>query len=148
MIQVSSVIIEMSANLHDKMVDHAKVELPYEACGLFGGPAGSPLITRFYPMRNVAESREIYVIDSHEMMAVERDADTNDLTIKGVMHSHPHTIGYPSSTDIDDAARFDPFGVWYFIIVSLLPVKPSLRVFHIVDGEVTEGTIHITDLEG
>ena len=131
-------MLEMSARMHAAMVAHAIAGLPHEACGLFAGQPGSDRIERFFPMRNAAESREIYVLDGLEMMDVERTADDAGLTVMGVMHSHTHTTNYPSPTDIADAARFDPFGAWRFIIVSLRHPEPSLRSYRILDGNVDE----------
>ena len=136
-------MLEMSADMHDAMVAHAIAGLPHEACGLFAGLSGSNRVDRFFAMRNAAESREIYVLDGLEMMDVERTADEAGLTVMGVMHSHTHTTNYPSPTDIADAARFDPFGMWHFVIVSLRHPEPSLRSFRILDGEVTEEPVAI-----
>ena len=137
-------MLEMSARMHAQMVAHAIAGLPNEACGLFAGPFGSDRAERFYPMRNAAESREIYVLDGVEMMSVERAADAAGLTLMGVMHSHTHSTNYPSPTDVADAARFDPFGTWRFVIVSLRHADPSLRSFRILDGEVTEEPVTVT----
>ncbi len=68
----------------------------------------------------------------------------------GVMHSHTHTTNYPSPTDIGDAERFDPFGLWHFVIVSLKHPDPSLRSFRIQEGrpaaerEVMEEPVVVT----
>lgn len=136
-------MLEMSAALHAEMVAHAIAGLPHEACGLFAGRPGADRVERFYPMRNAAESREIYVLDGREMMGVERTADDAGLAVMGVMHSHTHTTNYPSPTDIADAARFDPFGAWRFVIVSLRHPEASLRSYRILDGTVTEEPVAI-----
>ncbi len=136
-------MLEMSVEIHAAMVAHAIAGLPHEACGLFAGQPGFDRVQRFFPMRNAAESREIYVLDGLEMMDVERTADEAGLTVMGVMHSHTHTTNYPSPTDIADAARFDPFGMWHFVIVSLRHPEPSLRSFRILDGNVTEEPVEI-----
>ena len=133
----------MSAQMHLSMVAHAVAGLPNEACGLFAGLPGSNRVEQFFGMRNAAESREIYVLDGLEMMDVERTADDAGLTIMGVMHSHTHTTNYPSPTDVTDAARFDPFGMWHFVIISLRHPEPSLRSFRILEGQVTEEPVEI-----
>ncbi len=125
------------------MIGHAVRGLPNEACGLIVGMFGSDRVERFFPMRNAAESSRIYELDSHEMMAVEREVDEGGLAIIGVMHSHTHTINYPSPTDVADAARFDPFGSWQFVIVSLKDPDPSLRSYRILDGEITEQSVRV-----
>ena len=131
--------------MYVSMVAHAIAGLPNEACGLFAGLPGSQRVEQFFPMRNAAESRQIYRLDGAEMMAVERSADEAGLTVMGVMHSHTHTTNYPSPTDIADAARFDPFGTWRFVIVSLRHSHPSLRSFRILDGDVTEESVAVTE---
>ena len=77
-------------------------------------------------------------------MSVEEAAERQGLAIIGVMHSHTHTTNYPSPTDVADAARFDPFGVWHFIIVSLKHADPSLRCYKILGETITEETVTIT----
>jgi proteasome lid subunit RPN8/RPN11 len=136
-------VLQIPASVHAEMVGHAILGLPDEACGLFAGPFGGAIVQRFFPMDNVAKSSQIYQLDGQEMMAVERTADDAGLSLMGVMHSHTHTTNYPSPTDVADAARFDPFGSWSFIIVSLKHADPSLRSFRILDGEVTEEPVRI-----
>ncbi len=136
-------MLEMSSAVQHQMVAHAIAGLPHEACGLYAGLPGSARVERFFGMRNAAESREIYVLDGLEMINVERTAEAAGLNVMGVMHSHTHTTNYPSPTDVADAARFDPFGMWHFVIVSLRHPVPSLRSFRIHDGEVTEEPVTI-----
>jgi len=133
----------LPAAIHSEMVGHAIIGLPDEACGLFAGAYGSDRIDRFFPMVNTAKSSQIYELDGAEMMKVEKTADEAGLAVMGVMHSHTHTTNYPSPTDVADAARFDPFGAWRFIIVSLKHADPSLRSYWIRDGEITEERIVI-----
>ena len=96
-------------------------------------------------MRNAAASSRIYTLDPQEMMDVERTADDAGVAIIGVMHSHTHSTNYPSPTDVEDAARFDPFGTWHFVIVSLKHEDPSLRSYRILNGDITEERVQIVD---
>ncbi len=136
-------MLEITAAAHDAMVAHAIRELPNEAAGLFAGVAGSNLIEKFSPMTNKAESTQIYQLDGAEMMAVEKANDDAGLLVMGVMHSHTHTPNYPSPTDVADAAHFDPFGSWLFIIVSLRDPDPSMRGYRIMDGEIAEEPLSV-----
>ena len=133
----------MDAGIHAAMVAHALAGLPDEACGLFVGEYGSHRVERFYPMSNAAASARVYRLDAIEMLTVERAAEAAGLAVIGVMHSHTHTTNYPSPTDIADAARFDPFGMWHFVIVSLRHPDPSLRSFRIADGRVAEEPVSL-----
>lgn len=127
------------------MLAHAVAGLPNEACGLFAAPVGTTSVDSFHPMTNIAESSQIYQLDGHEMLEVEAAADSSGRQVLGVMHSHTHTSAYPSPTDVEDAARFDPFGAWHFVIVSLKHADPVLRSFRIVDGEITEEPVSVED---
>ena len=131
--------------MHAEMVGHAILGLPDEACGLFAGAFGGDRVERFFPMTNAARSSRIYELDGQESMDVERAADEVGLAAIGVMHSHTHTTNYPSPTDLADAARFDPFGAWRFVIVSLRHADASLRSYRILDGEITEERVAIVD---
>ncbi len=130
------------------MVAHALRGQPAEACGLFGGvypaPGDPTVVSEFWPMTNAAASTQLYLLDGQEQLRVERAADLAGLAVLGVMHSHTHTSAYPSPTDVADAARFDPFGSWWFVIVSLKHPEPSLRAFRIdteAGGIITESPV-------
>jgi [CysO sulfur-carrier protein]-S-L-cysteine hydrolase len=136
-------VLEIPASIHAEMVGHAILGLPDEACGLFAGAFGGDRVERFFPMTNTAMSSQLYELDAQEMMDVERAADDAGIALLGVMHSHTHTTNYPSPTDVADAARFDPFGAWRFIIVSLKHPDPSLRSYRILDAEITEEPVTV-----
>jgi len=125
------------------MLAHAYDGLPNEACGLFAGAFGSSHVESFHPMTNAAESQQIYTLDDQEYLDVESRTDEGGQAILGVMHSHTHTTAYPSPTDVEDAARFDPFGTWFFVIVSLKHPEPALRAYTILDDAITE---HLVDV--
>ena len=42
-----------------------------------------------------------------------------------------------------EAARFDPFGVSIFVIVSLKHSDPVLRAYRILDGDITEVPVEV-----
>ena len=130
--------LTLTDKVQQAMVDHALAGLPNEACGLFSGTAGGTTIDAFHPMANAAASREIYLLDGQEQLKVEHAVDEAGRAVLGVMHSHTHTEAYPSPTDVDDASRFDPLGIWFFVIVTLKDPDPSVRAYRIVDGEITE----------
>ena len=108
------------------------------------GPLGTTTVDTFYPLTNVARSSQIYQLDGQEMLDAEAAADGSEREVLGVMHSHTHTSAYPSPTDVADAAGFDPFGAWHFVIVSLKHADPVLRSFTILDGEISEETVIVS----
>ncbi|MGI9600662.1 MAG: Mov34/MPN/PAD-1 family protein [Acidimicrobiales bacterium] len=138
-------MLTVTADVYRQMLAHAYDGLPNEACGMFAGVYGSDRVDIFYPMKNAAESQKIYLLDGHEQLAVEKAADDAGLSLMGVMHSHTHTTAYPSPTDVEDAARFDPFGAYYFVIVSLKHPEPALRAYKMLDGEITEHLVELAN---
>ena len=140
-------VLPLTADVHAAMVDRALTQDPAEACGLFTGQPGTLVVDGYHPMANVADPDEawkLYVLDGQEMIDVESEADAAGRAVLGVMHSHTHTTAYPSPTDVADAARFDPFGAWVFVIVSLKHPDPVLRAYRILEGEVTEVPVSVS----
>ena len=135
-------MLRLPGAIRTELVAHAIGGLPNEACGVFAAEAGpntgAVVVERFFPIRNAAESQKIYTLDPDEYLAAEKVADDSGKMIVGVMHSHTHSTAYPSPTDVADAANFDPFGAWHFIIVSLKHADPGLRSYRIVDGNISE----------
>ena len=136
----------LTNDVYRAMVDRALTETPNEACGLFTGAPGGLWVDGYHPMTNAADPDEawkLYLLDGQEMLDVEAAADADGRAVLGVMHSHTHTEAYPSPTDVADASRFDPFGAWVFVIVSLQHPDPVLRAYRILDGEITEVLVEV-----
>ena len=139
-------ILTLTSDVHAAMVDRALTQMPDEACGLFTGAPGTLYVDGYHPMANTADPDEawkLYVLDGQEMLDVEAEADAAGRAVLGVMHSHTHTTAYPSPTDVADAGRFDPFGAWIFVIVSLKHLDPVLRAYRILDGDITEVPVEV-----
>lgn len=127
------------------MVAHAYAGLPLEACGLFAGAVdserGDGTVHRFYPTENEAASSKLYTVPGKAFLQSDRDAEDNGWQLLGVMHSHTHTDAYPSATDVAQA----PDPEWHYVIVSLRDDLPSLRSYRIVEGEIIEEPVELTD---
>ena len=136
-------MLRLSGEVYAQVIAHALSGLPNEACGLMAAPAGSEQVDRFFPVRNAAESSQIYRLDDAEYLQVERTADEEGLALVAVMHSHTHTTAYPSPTDVRDATEFDPFGALLYVIVSLKDPEPSLRCYRILDGAIAEEPVAV-----
>ncbi|MDE0217264.1 MAG: M67 family metallopeptidase [bacterium] len=136
-------MLRLSGEVYSEVIAHAISGLPNEACGLLATPAGQDQVTRFFPVRNAAESSHIYRLDDAEYLQVERTADEEGLVLVAVMHSHTHTTAYPSPTDVRDATAFDPFGALLYVIVSLKDPEPALRCYRILDGAIAEEPVAV-----
>lgn len=117
------------------MVGDCYDKLPYEACGLLAGKAADAAVC--YPITNAAASSRIYELDPREHLRADRDAENNGNELIGVYHSHTHTLGYPSPTDV--AAAPDP--AWHYVLVSFADEAPSVRSYRIIDGNITEESV-------
>lgn len=130
------------------MVAHARADHPDEACGVIAGPAGSDRPTRFIPMVNAARSPTFYEFDSHDLLQLYKSFDANDEDPVVIYHSHTATEAYPSRTDVSYAS--EPFA--HYVLVSTRETGPEdgpyeLRSFRIVDGEITEEEIKISQAQ-
>ena len=132
---------------YDAIVAHAKRDHPDEACGIVAGPEGSDVPTRFVPMTNAAGSPTFYEFDSTELLALYKDMWAREEEPVVVYHSHTATEAYPSRTDVGLAS--EPGA--HYVLVSTRehgnndgPVE--FRSYRIVDGEVTEEEVAVTDV--
>ncbi len=124
------------------MTDHARRDHPDEACGVIAGPAGSDTPTRFIPMVNAARSTTFYEFDSLDLLKLYREMDANDEEPVVVYHSHTATEAYPSRTDISYASEPNA----HYVLLSTRDENiTDVRSFRIIDGEVTEEEVRITD---
>ena len=127
-------MLRLTHDAYLTMIGHAYDGLPDEACGLLVGHLDEGSAPTFEPCRNAAESSRIYTIDPKDHLRIDRAAEKAGRAIVGVMHSHTHTEGYPSPTDVAQA----PDPAWHYVIVSLRDEQPMLRSYRIVDGGIAE----------
>jgi proteasome lid subunit RPN8/RPN11 len=130
-------MISISPEVLESIIEHAKHELPNEACGYLSGKDGH--ITKNYRLTNIDHSPEHFSFDPVEQFATIKKARKEGLEILANYHSHPETPARPSVEDIKLA--FDP-NIYYFI-VSLAGSKPDVKAFRIVKGFVEKIEIHI-----
>ncbi len=127
-------MITITRDIKEKMLQHARNVLPYEACGVISGSADrGPL--QFYPARNELQSTTRYHIDPHDLYRIIMDIENQGHEIWGIFHSHPASPAYPSETDLKQSYYPDA----YYLIASFSDArKPELRAFKIADIQVEE----------
>ncbi|MDD6488642.1 MAG: M67 family metallopeptidase [Clostridia bacterium] len=86
---------------YEKILNHAKSELPNEACGLIAGEIkdGNKLIKKVYLLTNTDRSNEHFSIDPKEQLSAIKDMRENNLVPLGNWHSHPESPSRPSEED-------------------------------------------------
>ncbi len=130
-------MILLEKKILDQMVADALDGYPLEACGLLGGSVdgqGTVRIDSCYPTFNVAASARLYEVDPSGLLRADRAAEEAGTELVGVYHSHTHTEGRPSPTDVIQA----PDPEWHYVLVSLRDVHPSVRSWRIRDGKTKE----------
>lgn len=133
--------IRLDADLYGQMLAHAYECHPEESCGLLAGPSPSD-IRRVFPTTNVLHSSTNYTIDPTQHLHAVREADAHDWEVIGVFHSHPHTEGYPSVTDVTLA----PDPSWLYVIIGMEHIDaPTVRAYRIVAGKITEELLDIQE---
>jgi proteasome lid subunit RPN8/RPN11 len=104
---------------------------PLEACGVLLGESVAAPVRGFRPIRNAADSSRVFTLDPLGFDRADRAAERDGLQIVGVVHSHTHTVAYPSPTD--RAEMVNPLipADWHWAIVSLGWGLPELRSFSV-----------------
>ena len=140
-------VLSLDRAIADAIVAHARRDHPDEACGVVAGPAGSDRAVRHVPMLNAAMSPTFYEFDATELLALYKDMDARDEEPVVIYHSHTATDAYPSRTDITLAQ--EPGA--HYVLVSTADgghegrTPLALRSFRIVDGQVTEEDVRLTE---
>jgi proteasome lid subunit RPN8/RPN11 len=135
-------VLRIDRTIHDAIVAHARRDHPDEACGVVAGPEGSDRPLRFVPMLNAARSPTFYEFDSADLLALYKELDGNGEEPVVVYHSHTATEAYPSRTDISYASEPNAH---YVLVSTRSDDETEFRSFRIVDGEVTEEPVEVTD---
>ena len=123
-------MIRLSKSDFEKMLSHAKSELPNEACGLIGGVEedGNKIVKKVYLLTNLDKSNEHFSLDPKEHLAAVKDMRANGLSPLGNWHSHPESPSRPS--DEDKRLAYDSTAS--YMILSLMNIdEPVLNSFKI-----------------
>ena len=123
-------MIKLSKADYNKIVAHAKSELPNEACGLIAGAVDgeNKEIKKVYLLTNIDHSNEHFSLDPKEQLAAVKDMRQNGLVPLGNWHSHPESPSRPS--DEDKRLAYDSKAS--YMILSLMdrenPVLNSFKI--------------------
>lgn len=120
--------------IKEQMLEQARAELPFEACGIVSGSPEKGAV-KFYPARNEVQSATRYSIDPEDLLRILEDIERKGLEVWGIFHSHPVNPAYPSERDLDFSFYPDAY---YFIVSLQEPEQPDLRAFRIQDRLVEE----------
>jgi len=129
--------MQISRELYDQMIDHARAEAPNECCGMVSSNGDQAV--RVFPAENAAASPLRYEIDGAEQYRIQMEIDDAGHDLGAIYHSHTRSEPYPSQTDINLA--FYPDAI--YVIVGLGDEEPDVRSYFIRDGQVTEAELAV-----
>ena len=136
-------MVQITQELIDEMVAHAKDDLPNECCGILAGPGGR--VEKAYRMSNVEASPFRFSMNPMELVKVDSEAGDNGWDLLAVYHSHTGSEAYPSDTDVRIAGG--TAALWpdvRYVLVSLMDMEsPVVRIFQISEGAVTEEPLEV-----
>ena len=138
-------MIQITKADYEKIIAHAKANLPEEACGLIAGSKDGDIkkIEKVYLLTNIDHTNEHFSMDPREQLAAVKDMRSNGLTMLGNWHSHPESPSRPSEEDKRLAYDFTV----NYLILSLMNIdEPVLKAFDIdKDKNVTVEPMEITE---
>jgi proteasome lid subunit RPN8/RPN11 len=137
-------VLTIDRATRDAIVAHARRDHPDEACGIVAGPVGTDRPARFVPMLNAARSPTFYEFESADLLRLYQELDANDEQPVVIYHSHTATEAYPSRTDVAYASEPEAH---YVLVSTREPDRTEFRSFRIVDGQVTEEPVMVSEVE-
>jgi len=131
--------LQITRQLLDEVVAHARAEAPNECCGMIAADDGRAVAV--HRARNTAASPFRYEMDGKEQYSIQTAIEDAGLELGAIYHSHTRSAPEPSQTDINLA--FYPDAV--YLIVGLKDSEPDVRAWRIVDGAVSEAELEVED---
>lgn len=137
-------IIKIHRSDYEKIVEHASVCLPEEACGLIAGKEeeGEKEILKVYLLTNVDHSKEHFSMSPREQLEAVKDMRSNGLRPLGNWHSHPETPSRPSEED--KSLAFDSRAS-YLILSLMKKENPVLHSFHIQGKDAEKELLYVVE---
>jgi proteasome lid subunit RPN8/RPN11 len=121
-----------------EMLDHARAEVPNEACGLLSGSLATGRADRYHPARNAEASPYVYTVHPDDLVRIVIGIEDAGDDLIAIFHSHTHTPAVPSPTNRREARYPDVFYVLASLSDPLAAPEAALRAWRITDGESRE----------
>ena len=127
--------MDISPELVERMVEHARRDFPNECCGMVAVRDGRAVSV--HEAENIARSPLRFEVDGMEVHRTIEAIEDSGAQLGAIYHSHTRSEPYPSQTDINFAAGW-PGVQW--LIVGLRRNSPEavVRCYTIDDGHVSE----------
>ena len=133
----------LPADLASAMLEHARAELPNEACGLLSGSIQTGEAVAFHPARNSERSALRYTVHPDDLLRIILEIEDAGRDLVGIFHSHTRSPAVPSATDLRESMYPEPFYVLASLADPDAPPERALRAWRIRDGQSTEVPVRI-----
>jgi proteasome lid subunit RPN8/RPN11 len=118
-------MIRIPQSIYEKMVEHARRERPLECCGILSGKGKT--VQRIFELKNTEESPLKYSMSPLDQLKVFEEMENESMEMIAIYHSHPHTIPFPSETDV----KLNFYPDVSSVIISLKDENPVMKAFRI-----------------
>lgn len=136
-------MITLKKSDYEKMVQHARENLPEEACGLLAGTIDHDIknVEYVYLLTNTDHSNEHFSMDPKEQLSAVKDMREKGLKLLGNWHSHPESPSRPSE---EDKRLAHDSNIDYMILSLMDRDNPVLNAFLVKDHmDVTKDELRI-----
>ncbi len=132
-------MIRIPKSIYDRIVEHARREWPLECCGILAGQEDT--VEKVFELSNSEKSPVRFSISPQQQLRVFEELETESMEMVAIYHSHPHTIPFPSETDVQLAFYPEVSS----IIVSLQEREnPVVKAFRIERDAILVREIQVT----
>jgi len=119
-------MVRIPQSIYQRMIEHAQKEWPLECCGILSGKEKT--VKKVFELKNSEESPVQYSMSPRDQLEVFEEMEKESMEMIAIYHSHPHTIPFPSETDVKLAFYPDISS----IIISLKEHEnPVIKAFQI-----------------
>ena len=123
--------LSLPFNLARRLLDHARAELPNEACALLGGDEAGARATSLHLARNRLGSPYRYDVEPDDLVRIVHDIEARGEGLVAIFHSHPGSAPVPSLSDLREAR----YPVVHLVAGLADPGAPTIRAWRIAaDG--------------
>jgi proteasome lid subunit RPN8/RPN11 len=133
-------LLRIGKKFSDEMIAHSIEEDPNECCGILSGSNGT--VQELYRITNTAKSPYRYLMDPQEHLNADLDTERKGMEFVAFYHSHTHSPGYPSGTDVRMALQSGYLDLHYVLVSLENKSEPYIRAYRIDEsGNITEDEI-------
>lgn len=136
--------LEIPYPIAEALLEHARSELPNEACGLLSGSLGEGRAVTFHPARNSEASPLRYNIHPEDLLRITFEIEEAGSDLVAIYHSHTRSPAVPSSTDRRAAQYPDQFYVLATLANPEAGAEQALRAWRIHGGQMFEVPLRVT----